>query len=296
MHKTTLGAGLVATALLAAMPAAAQTQTATRFIADFGSAATPGEEMVAERNQPLLTFRMTPELAVELVDEPDEDLQEDLGASGEFPLAAGTLLFGSSNRPSLYCHLINDRLVGSSGTCFRDFDSDGAFEQGVKLEAPGLETDVVLPDHTGRLFGGEFVDRVRLRPPLAYRAVTSRDNLPSYEATLTWEASVRRVDPEDYPVGIRFHMTAREEQGQVTVGAECYADRMYDGSPVTLTYYGNEITVLGFNEEGHMRYTITPSPEPVTVGFVYRFVTGSAYVAIALARNANQLSCGDPTA
>lgn len=288
------GALAVAGASLFAVPALAQTQTATRFVAEF-SAEAVNEEMLADRDGTLLTARLRPELAVELVDVPDEDMQEALGVSRESPLAAGTRLYGSSNRPSLYCHMLTDRLVASSGTCFRDFDGDGAFEQGVKLEAPGLNTDVVLLDQDGDWYGGTFVDRERQRPPLAYRPVAAED-VPTWPARVSWYANVRRVDPEDYPVLLTFNIAMGDEGDNSDVIGQCATRRLYSGQPITLWFYGNKITVLGFNEDGDMRYTVSPAPQPETVGFIYQFESRSAYVGIALAHNATELPCPDPAA
>lgn len=291
MLKITLAAGA---AMLAATPALAQTQTATRFVAEF-SAEAVNEELVAERGDALLTARIRPELAVELLEVPDEDLQDDIGASRDNPLTVGTQLYGSSNRPSLYCHMITNRLVASSGTCFRDFDNDGAFEQGVKLEAPSLSTSVVLLDQEGDWYGGTFVDRERLRPPLAYQPVAA-EVVPTWPARVSWLANVRRVDPEDYPVTLTFSISAGEEGESTSVIGECSTRRLYAGQPIHLWFYGNKITVLGFNEDGDMRYMVSPSEQPETLGFIYQFESRSAYVGIALAHNANELPCPDPEA
>ncbi|MEL1249418.1 hypothetical protein [Aurantiacibacter gilvus] len=291
MLKIALVAGA---AMLVATPVLAQTQTATRFVAEFSSEAA-NEELVAERGDALLTARIRPELAVELLEVPDADMQEDIGASRENPLAVGTLLYGSSNRPSLYCHMLTNRLVASSGTCFRDFDGDGAFEQGVKLEAPSLSTDVVLLDQDGDWYGGTFVDRERLRPPLSYRPVAAED-VPTWPARVSWSANVNRVDPEDYPVTLTFSISAREQSESTSVVGECSTRRLYASQPIHLWFYGNKITVLGFNEDGDMRYMVSPAAGPETLGFIYQFESRSAYVGIALAHNANELPCPDPAA
>lgn len=285
---------MAAAAMLVAMPAAAQTQTATRFVAEFAAEA-PGEERIADNGDAMLTARIRPELAVELLEVPDEDSQRDIGASADNPLTVGTRLYGSSNRPSLYCHMITNRIVGSGGTCFRDFDGDGAFEQGVKLEAPGLSTDAVVLDQDGDWYGATFVDRARLRPPLAYRQVAAED-VPSWSARVSWSANVNRVDPEDYPVLLTFRISAGEEGESTSVIGECATRRLYDGEPVSLWFYGNEITVLGFDEHGDMRYVVRPAAQPESLGFIYQFESRSAYVGIALAHNANELPCPDPEA
>lgn len=270
------------------MPAVAQTQTPTQFVAEF-SVPSEGEELLAERGDPLLTVTMRPELVVELTAVPDEQTQRDIGISGDSLLEIGTRLYGSSNRRSLYCHTITDRLVGSSGTCFRDFNNDSAFEQGVKLEAPSLDTDVVILASNGEWHGGTFVDRERLEPPLTYRAVPDED-VQTYPARVTWYASARRPDPSDYPVIVSFGITAGESRGSDVLG-NCTVQITYSGSPVSAKFYGNTINVLGFTEGGDMRYTVEANADPVTIQLIYQFETRNPYVALALARDQRNLPC-----
>lgn len=247
---------------------------------------------MAERGDPLLRFRVRPERIVELETVPDEDTQGDIGVSRDYPLEAGTQLFGSSNRRSLFCYALNDRLVGSTGTCLRDFDNDGAFEQGVKLEAPGLDTDVVIPRTTGSWYGGTFVDRTRLSPALTYREVEP-DESHYVPAHLYWEASERRPTEEDYPIGLRLNIVLGERGENSDVIGECTVLAAYDGSLITIPFYGNYFTIFGFTEDGDLRYGVETNPDEATVGFIYQFETRNPYVAMALARNAPNLACGD---
>ncbi len=284
-------AAAVAVPAVLSVPAIAQTQTPTQFVATF-AAETPGEERVIERSDPVLTVIMRPELTVELTSVPNEQTQRLIGVSAENPLSVGTRLYGSSNRRSLYCHIINDRLVGSGGTCFRDFDNDGAFEQGIELEAPGLETDVVVMANNGRWYGGTFVDRERLSPPVTYRPVAA-DDVANYPARIIWSADVNRIDPEDYPVTLTFSLADGEPGARTDVVGRCYLTAQYSGSPVSVNFYGNTIDVLGFTEDGSMRAVVRPVADETVVGMIYRFESRSAYVGIALARNARDLPCTD---
>ncbi len=274
-------------------PALAQSQTPTQFLAEFEQIS-PYEERIADSGDTILNVTLRPELAVELTSVPDERAQRDIGVSRDNLLTVGTRLYGSSNRRSLFCHILNDRLVGSGGTCFRDFDNDGAFEQGVKLEAPGLNTDVVIPNHLGNLYGATFAARERLRPAVTYRPVDTADT-PNWPAHIYWYANVGRVDPEDYPVTLSFGIRSGTSGGGNVIGA-CTLRAIYAGEPITVYVYGNVIDVLGFDDRGDMRYRVRSNPDPVTMDMIYQFESRSAYVAIALAHNARELPCSDPAA
>ena len=279
---------------LLATPAFAQTQTPTQFVAEF-TAAAPGEEQVLERGDAVLAISMRPELAVELTAVPDAASQRAIGVARDAPLTVGTRLYGSSNRRSLFCHIVNDRIAGSTGTCFRDFDNDGAFEQGVKLEAPSLNTDVVILNQSGEWHGGTFRDRERLRPAITYRPVPANE-VQTWPARVTWAASVNKVDPEDYPVTLTFGIMEDEAGNGSDVIGQCYVNTIYAGSPVSVDFYGNRIDILGFTEDGNMRAVVTPNPAPQTVGLIYRFESRNAYVGMALAHNQRVLACSDPAA
>jgi hypothetical protein len=284
----------IAASAALALPGAsalAQSQTPTLFVTEFRlpapDADPDAEEHVAERGEPVLLATIRPELAVELLEAPSAEVQRTIGASAENPLAAGTRLYGSSNRSSLYCHMLTNRVVASGGTCLRDFDGDGSFEQGVELEAPGLSTDVVVLDHAGRWYGATFADREQLRPAVAYRVLPAAE-VPTWPARVSWSANVSRIDPEDYPVTLSLGISARDEGQSTDVIGECRVQVLYAGEPVTMKFYGNTLTVLGFTEEGSMRYVVEAAPQPTIVPFIYQFETRSPYVGLALARNARR--------
>ncbi|WP_271077023.1 hypothetical protein [Aurantiacibacter sp. MUD61] len=281
-----------ALSLALATPGLAQSQTPTLFVAEFEQVPAD-EERVADSGDAILNVTLRPELVVELTSVPDERTQRDIGVARDALLTEGTRLYGSSNRRSLFCHIINDRLVASGGTCFRDFDNDGAFEQGVKLEAPSLDTDVVLLNQDGDWYGGTFVDRERLRPAITYRPVEAAD-VPTWPARIWWHANVNRVDPEDYPVVLTFGISEISSGGDV-IGT-CALRELYAGEPVTIHVYGNVIEVLGFEENGDMRYRVRSNPDPLTIGMIYQFESRNAYVGMALAHNARELPCNDPSA
>ena len=282
---------LATTALsLFASPAIAQSQTPLLFVAEFEQADAE-EERIAEREGTILTLSYRPELAVELTEVPDADVQRDIGVARDAPLQPGTRLYGSSNRRSLFCHILNARMVGSAGTCFRDFDNDSAFEQGIAMGAPGLDSNVMILSQGGIWTGAEFDDRERMRPPVPYQPVPAED-IDRWPARVIWWASVNRVDPEDYPVSLYFGVMDREG-GERNVTGECWVSVTYDGEPVTAHIYGNTIDVLGFTEDRDMRFRVRSNPDPVTLGMVYQFETNSAYVALAQARHRRPLPCRD---
>ncbi len=282
-------------ALMIASPVWAQSQAPTLFVAEF-SATDPGVEQVSDRSTPIVTVTMHPERTVELLAAPDLELQERIGTPASEPLVIGSRLHGSSNRSSLYCHRISVEMFGPSGTCFRDFDNDGAFEQAVNVDGAGLETDVVILNTRGGWSGGSFDERQRLNPPLEYRPVPEAD-VPAYPGYLHWETSVTTPDPEDYPVRMWFSLNQGEyTRARSSVTGQCYVTTLYSGDPFTVHLYGNAITVLGFTEEGDLRYVVDPNPERQTVGMIYQFETRDPFIAMALEENHIPLECPDAAA
>lgn len=223
----------------------------------------------AGRGKPLVEVTLRPSTAVVLKDSLDRDLATKAGVNPNFPFLEGTILYGAEGHAGLYCDLMRSRGLGSTAACLRDNDADGVFDEAVRFDFNSGRSDIVFLTDRAKVRGGKLKSEIALIQGLAYETATP-DTMPTGRVSLFWESERNRKDPSSDPALVSFLLT----DGKNFTGTEILSRDLlimrYSGEATTAEFHGNAITVHGFGPKGEIRYSVKPSEEPTSIGFVFR--------------------------
>ncbi|WP_299191337.1 hypothetical protein [uncultured Erythrobacter sp.] len=116
----------------------------------------------------------------------------------------------------------------------------------------------------------KFNRRKSLPDRVRYRILDEGEG-PTFNARLGWIVSSRRDARRGEPVyiGIKvFHDDTSSSNWEAV--SDCYQTVHFTGEPLEVLYLGNVIHILGFTEDGDLRFRIEPASDPQEVGFVYQ--------------------------
>lgn len=263
-------AGTVAVgALFSALPASAQ--DAERPASSFAVVAQPAAgdaEQVARPNRAFLTFDARPLTAVTLSEALPTTLTAQFGGKGDVPFDTRLQLYGWPERPGLYCDLLRPRGLGISAACLRDSDGDGRFDEGLRLDFNSGGSELMVVSHSAKIIGVRFrpYTTTALPHPVAYTPATP---VATGRLAMRWRPINRRgVEPAaEIWISTPDNHTGTEGLSQNLV---VFRRR---SAPLDVELYGIRLRILGFDEEGGMRYRLLGMTDGAAVPLLFRGYT-----------------------
>lgn len=231
-----------------------------------------GEQLLAERGDPLAEIIVKPELSIVLGGNLEAVIGREIGVKEEFPFVEGRPLYGWRNHPGLYCDLMRNRGLGSSAACLRDTDGDGAFDKAQRVDFNSGRADVVFITDKQKVRGGVFKKIHPLAIPITYKSAPTED-LPAANLKLSWKSDFKKKIGTQEPIVIEITLTDGKNFTGTEIFSNIYYTVSYTGRPVSVDMYGLQLTVLGFDEEGNLKYALEQVRKEMPVGLVFRGYT-----------------------
>lgn len=266
-----------AAAALSALPGAAPVllsdpvRSQDRAASSFAIVAPPAVDDRVQATKPhraFLRFDVRPLTAVTLKEAIPDSLASQFGAKADSPFDTRRQLYGWPERPGLYCDVLRPRGLGISAACLRDVDRDGRFDEGLRLDFNSGLGDLLVISHSGKIIGVRYKGKpVPLPHPVAYApaspAATGRLALRwrprSKKALGSPAAEIWVSTPDNY--------TGTEGLGETMLLVP------RQSAPLDVELYGIRLRILGFDEQGAMRYRLLGMTDGVAVPLRFRGYT-----------------------
>jgi hypothetical protein len=266
-------AAVAVAAALPALPALAQGDGHASSFAIVAPPAAVDAEQVTSPNRAFLKLDVRPLTAVTLGEAIPGELAAQFGAKADFPFDTRLQLYGWPERPGLYCDLLRLRGLGSSAACLRDTDGDGRFDEGLRLDFNSGWANLLLISHSGKIIGARFNKKPTPLPhPVAY---SSAPPAATGKLALRWRpAGKKRLGAPSAEIWLS---TPDNYTGTEGLSEQVLAFRR-DSVPLDVELYGIRLRILGFDEEGGMRYRLLGitdgTPVPLRFrGYTFRIIS-----------------------
>ena len=270
LYNSLLRSAASAGLALCALPAFAQ--LAERKASSFGIVAQPVDTEAVQVTGPsrgFLKFDVRPLTAVTLSESIPAALAIQFGAKEDVPFEAGRTLYGWPERPGLYCDLLRPRGLGISAACLRDADLDGRFDEGLRLDFNSGFADILVISHSRKIIGARLRSKTTtpLPRPVAY---ASAEPAATGRLSLHWRpVGKKRLGAPSVEMWIS---TPDNYTGTEGLSENVLVFRR-DSVPLDVELYGIRLRVLGFDEEGGMRYKLLGMTDGAAVPLLFRGYT-----------------------
>ena len=267
-YKPILRSAVSVAAMVWAPPAFAQ--GVDRPASSFAVVAQPVDDapvQVARPNRGFLKFDVRPLSAVTLGEAVPAELAAQFGAKSDVPFDSGRQLYGWPERPGLYCDLLRPRGLGISTACLRDIDGDGRFDQGLRLDFNSGLGDLLVISHSGKIIGVRSKPKtVPLPKPVAYAPSAP---MVTGKLALRWKPGKKVAGA---PTAEMWISTPGNYTGTEGLSENVLAFRR-ESAPLDVELYGIRLKILGFDEEGGMKYRLLGMTDGAAVALLFRGYT-----------------------
>lgn len=271
-YKLVLASIVAVAATLPALPASAQ-RVGDGPSSSFAIVAQPvagDAEQVTRPNRAFLTFDARPLTAVTLSEALPTALTAQFGGKNDVPFDTRLPLYGWPERPGLYCDLLRPRGLGLSAACLRDTDGDGRFDEGLRLDFHSAISEIMVVSHSAKIIGARFRPRTTtaLPHPVAYAPATIA---ATGRLALRWRPGRRESGGE--PTAEIWISTPDNHTGTEGLSQNLVVFRR-QSVPLDVELYGIRLRIIGFDEDGGMRYRLLGMTDGTAVPLLfggYRF-------------------------
>lgn len=258
------GWGVLATSFAAQNIAHAEGQASSFAIV--GHQIAVEQAMTARPGSIMLELDARPILSISLEENIPESESILFGAKKDHPFNAGMQLYGWPEYPGLYCDVLRQRGLGISAACLRDTNSDGKFDEGLRLDFNNMGSDILVVSHAAKIIGARFPKTtVPLAKPVSYVTTPPTDKVTG-KLALRWD--VFRDGPERKLIQI---WVSTPKNYTVTGGMSekmLIVDRTK--APLDVEIYGLKVHIIGFDESGSMKFALLNMNDGASVPLIFR--------------------------
>ena len=265
-----IGRVLAAAAALATVSAAPPRERLGSSFAMIAQPAAGAAIQTARAHRTLLELQVRPAAAVTLGGSVPAALAAQFGAKTDVPFAPGLQLYGWPERPGLYCDLLRHRGLGLSAACLRDTDSDGDFDEGLRLDFNSGGADILLVTPSGKVIGANFTKvRVPLPQAVAYSPAAPAPGVTG-KLALRWKPVSAKLSPT--PAAQLWISTPDNYTGTEGLSEQVLLFAR-DKAPLDVDFYGVKLRIHGFDDKGAMRYSVLGVAAGAPVPLLFRGYT-----------------------
>ena len=269
-----LSRGAAAAVLLAGLAGAAPNPPPRLPASSFAIVAPAEVDRSVQSTKPhraFLKFDVRPLTAVTVGEAVPPEIAGEFGAKAEHPLDTRLPLYGWPEWPGLYCDLLRPRGLGLSTACLRDRDGDGRFEEGLRLDFNSGLGGLMVISHSGKIIGVRYKPKPMPLPrPVTYSPAAATAPAATGRLGLRWKSAPKKA--LGGPAVMLWVSTPDNYTGTEGIGEKIVAFRR-DSVPLDVELYGIRLRILGFDEDGSMRYRLIGMTDGVAVPLFFRGYT-----------------------
>ena len=224
---------------------------------------------LAPRGKSLADVVIRPTSAVTLEGALDAATAKKAAVTAGFPFAPGRTLYGTREKPGLYCDLMRNRGLGSSAACLNDTDRDGLFDEAVRYDFNSAGADRVFITDKGKVRGGKFEKRFPLAQKIAYAPAAGND-LPEARISLEWASSPLNKNLPGQPPLVELLITDGSNFTGTQIMSSAFARVPVTDGAQELDFYGARIRMKAITADGALQFSLTANPERQPIGLVFR--------------------------